>query len=328
MDISIASESDHPRIVEFFERNNFALRRPEWFTWKHAEDPCGESFILVAQDQGEVLATIAVIPQWFEYLGNRYTRLQLADALVHPEWRGKHLSSRLLGIMLEERTAGRWGPAFFLGFPGPVQTRAASANRGMQVLAVSSSWTYVLDPKRFGAGGPKPRLLSAPVTLMRMAVTSQSGRDMEVRSLAGGELDLTGFRPSDRISGIRDARFIEWRITRNPMKPREVLGVFAEGTLLGYCVGAPAGVDWEIIEHRFLCRHREGLAAILRFLHRDRGAASVSVCSFEVGASEDLPRLRFPRGKNTTDVYVNGLEELNLPLDAALWAVSLVDSDW
>lgn len=66
-----------------------------YFLWKHFENPMGQSFVLVAEEDGEILG-VRCFMRWEMLLdGKQYRAIRPVDTAVHPKAQGKGLFKKL-----------------------------------------------------------------------------------------------------------------------------------------------------------------------------------------------------------------------------------------
>src|SRR5918994_5166036 len=73
-----------------------AGRRPaEFFRWKHADNPFGPSFMLLAEADGRVVGLRAFMRWRFIVDGRELSAVRAVDTATHPEYQGIGVFSRL-----------------------------------------------------------------------------------------------------------------------------------------------------------------------------------------------------------------------------------------
>lgn len=93
-----ASPSDLPKILQLFEcclGTKGGSPTEAFWKWKHELNPFGESPVLLAEDNGEVIGLRAFLC-WNWKWGNKILRSYRAvDTATHPEWQGKGIFREL-----------------------------------------------------------------------------------------------------------------------------------------------------------------------------------------------------------------------------------------
>lgn len=335
MKISKASSEDHDKIIALFFENNFALLKLEWFEWKHLQNPCGDSIILKAEnDDGEIVATVALIPQKFFYLGKCYTALQAVDGVIKREIRGKRLFSQLMDAILSHRPSGVEDNYFYIGFPGPTNSKKALASSGWKYLMEFKTVEYILRPSKFRSF-PGGAILSKVMAIPLMAVRTimfhgAKVSRFQVKQVSVLPHDFDEQLCSNKVMGIRSASFLQWRVLANPKDHLELFYIVdSSETSVGYVIGRSRRDNYEILEWRFSQNQREGLTEFLRFLYTSNKCASATFIGFQNQESDrGSPPLGLHRCKSGCVVFVHGLEYAGLPSDPSLWDLTLLDSDW
>lgn len=68
---------------------------PELFRWKHADNPFGPSFMLVAESSGRLVGLRAFMRWRFEVDGRSVSAVRAVDTATHPDYQGRGIFSRL-----------------------------------------------------------------------------------------------------------------------------------------------------------------------------------------------------------------------------------------
>ena len=76
-------------------------RTREFLRWKHHSSPFGPSLGLVAMASGELVGLRLFLRWRFERAGTVYEAVRPVDTVVHPEWRGRGLFTRLTTALVE-----------------------------------------------------------------------------------------------------------------------------------------------------------------------------------------------------------------------------------
>jgi hypothetical protein len=331
MVISEATTADFDAIVNLFAAHEFALKRRDWFDWKHKLNPCGNSVVLKGEEDGKLVATASIVPQCFEYRGEIITALQAVDGFIVPEMRGRRLFSRVPEAILDYRPESSAEKYFYISFANVKNSRRALESAGWSLLGEFHARMYILHPEKLRSlpgGGLLRSGLAIPWCLYRFALFRGTG-DFTIKPLSGEQISLDQFRMPDKISGTRSSRFLDWRVKTHPYDRIESFAVFRKGEIAGYVISSDRGKSHIVLEWRFRHSPQECLATYLRFLYETRQASSVTFLQFggpEIG--DKLPALGIDRGNTGGAVYVHGIEKAGLPSDPKHWAITYVDSDW
>ena len=76
-------------------------RPPEFFRWKHYDNPFGRSFMLLAEADGRVIGLRAFMRWRFSAAGRQVTAVRAVDTATHPDYQGMGVFSRLTRAALE-----------------------------------------------------------------------------------------------------------------------------------------------------------------------------------------------------------------------------------
>ena len=100
-----ATHSDLPGIIRIFEiclRESGNPPSLDFWKWKHIQNPFGESPVLLALHNEEIVGLRAFMP-WHWTLNNVvYQSFRAVDTATHPNWQRKGIFSRLTKQLLEE----------------------------------------------------------------------------------------------------------------------------------------------------------------------------------------------------------------------------------
>jgi GNAT superfamily N-acetyltransferase len=77
-------------------------RPPDFFRWKHWDNPFGPSFMLVAESAGRLVGLRAFMRWRFEASGRTIEAVRAVDTATHPDHQGLGVFSRLTRAALEE----------------------------------------------------------------------------------------------------------------------------------------------------------------------------------------------------------------------------------
>lgn len=77
------------------------VRSPEFFRWKHLENPFGRSLMLVAESEGRIVGLRAFMRWEFASAERNLRAVRAVDTATHPEYQGRGIFSRLTREALE-----------------------------------------------------------------------------------------------------------------------------------------------------------------------------------------------------------------------------------
>jgi GNAT superfamily N-acetyltransferase len=298
-------------------------RTPDFFRWKHLENPFGQSLLLVAELDGEIVGLRAFL-RWGFTLGDRSLRaVRAVDTATREDQRGKGIFSTLTRAALAEL---RTDTDLVFNTPNG-SSRPGYLKMGWHEVGRVPVWVQVRRPIAFARG-----LRSAS------SVTTRPGREIDVDAPhasegLGHDAELRAFleqleRPADRLATPYTPEYLEWRYANAPLGYRAIIARDAGG-IQGIAIFRvrPRGVLWEATIAEILVRPGDTAAASDLF---GRVAASASVdhltCHFSPGSTQLTAArrrwfIRSPKGDLI--LTVNRLREgLDVVSDLASWAVS------
>jgi len=298
-------------------------RTPDFFRWKHLENPFGESLLLVAEIDGEIVGLRAFL-RWGFTLGDRSLRaVRAVDTATREDQRGKGIFSTLTKAALAEL---RTDTDLVFNTPNG-SSRPGYLKMGWQEVGRVPVWIKVRRPVAFARG-----LRSAT------SVTTRPAREIVVDAPSaaaglGDDADLRPFleqldRPAERLATPYTPGYLTWRYANAPLGYRAIVTRDADG-IRGIAIFRvrPRGVLWEATIAEILVRPGDTAAASDLF---DRVAESAPVdhltCHFSPGSTQlaAAKRRRFLRSpKGDLILTVNPLHDgLDLISDLGSWAVS------
>ena len=77
-------------------------RPPEFFRWKHLENPFGRSYMLLAETEGMVVGFRSFMRWKFELSGGSVRAVRAVDTATHPDYQGLGIFRRLTTTAIEE----------------------------------------------------------------------------------------------------------------------------------------------------------------------------------------------------------------------------------
>ncbi|ELY48948.1 GNAT family N-acetyltransferase [Natronolimnohabitans innermongolicus] len=107
---------DRRAFLSLYEQVFDRERSAEWFRWRFEESPYVDHVpIVVADDGGEIVGCRSFFPLEVRVGGADRLALQPCDTMVHPDYRGQGLFSRMNAVAVDRYTDG--DPAFCFNFP-------------------------------------------------------------------------------------------------------------------------------------------------------------------------------------------------------------------
>ncbi|RKQ42313.1 acetyltransferase (GNAT) family protein [Roseivirga pacifica] len=108
MEIRKATEKDIPAIVELLRLSlgeGLIKKSEEAWRWKHIENPFGESPVLVAEENDQLIGVRAMMQWSFELNGRIYRAVRAVDTATHPEHQGRGVFKKLTLALIDQLTA-------------------------------------------------------------------------------------------------------------------------------------------------------------------------------------------------------------------------------
>jgi len=322
-------DRDEPDVLELLRASlgegPAGERTPEFFRWKHLENPFGRSFMLVAEEEGRIIGLRAFL-RWILRTGDRELRaVRAVDTATHPEFRGMGVFSRLtleaLGALREEAD---------LVFNTPnAKSLPGYLKMGWRKVGRVPVWIRVRRPVTFARG---LRSLDRPAARGR-AGPPPGG---EEASTALREEGLSLLRedavaPGDAWATPRSSEYLRWRYGRAPGLGYRVVRDEVAGEVRGMAIYRvrPRGSLWESTIAEVIVRRGDAVTAG-RLLRAAALASPVDHAAFSIPgrwAGSGVRRagyLRAPRGMTlVAKTLTEGIEPD--PKQMGSWALSLGD---
>jgi GNAT superfamily N-acetyltransferase len=206
-------DGDAPRVLELLlaafgawpGARVLAHDRPaEFFHWKHETNPHGASFILLAEEEGRLIAMRAYM-HWPLLAGGVPTgAVQAVDLATHPDFRGKGVTSQLSRQAIATL---RETKRFAFGLPNEM-SRSQSRKVGWRPVGRLPVWVRVCRPLNIVRGARSMR--GAPTGRPR-AVDAPPADSVLARAEWIGELLRAAHPGGDRFSTDADLAYLRWR---------------------------------------------------------------------------------------------------------------------
>jgi GNAT superfamily N-acetyltransferase len=230
---------DLPAVLELLDASlgggPAGRRPPEFFRWKHLENPFGPSLLLVATHGRQLIGLRAFMRWRFLAAGRTYTAVRAVDTATHPDHQGKGVFSRLTRAALE---AVEGDVDLVFNTPnsksGPGYLKLGWREVGRVPVAIR-----VRRPLRVAAGRrtrprPAPPVMAEPAAriLERSAAVA---RLLEREPAASG------------LATDRNLDYLRWRYGAAPLLDYRAVTDERDGELVGLAVFRvrPRGPLWE-----------------------------------------------------------------------------------
>jgi GNAT superfamily N-acetyltransferase len=305
-------------------------RSPEFFRWKHLENPFGASLLLLAESAGRIVGLRAFM-RWRFRVNDRSVRaVRAVDTATHPDHRGAGIFSRLTEQALRE-LQGEAELVFNTpndkSLPGYLRMGWRPVGRIPVAIRIRRPLTVLRDGRRLrsSTGSPRP---GRPTPGVDGETAAEALADPELPALLG----KVAAASTARFSVPRDAAFLDWRYGAAPLLDYRGMREHIEGVLAGIALFRvrQRGRLWESTVAELIVRPGDVRTAG-RLLRRVAGAAAVDhvACSFPSGsaparAARGSGFLRSPGGPTLTAKALR--EDLwPDPYERRSWALCLGD---
>jgi GNAT superfamily N-acetyltransferase len=214
-------------------------RPPEFFHWKHRENPFGSSFMLVAESEGRLVGLRAFMRWRFEGGGRSLAAVRAVDTATHPNFQGMGVFSRLTLAALEALT-GQVDLVFNTpnGASRPGYLKLGWREVGRLPVAVR-----VRRPLRLARGlrAPSGRLPAGPAVAAEPADRVLARTEPVEGLLAAARSD------DGRLRTPRDLGYLRWRYGSGPLLGYRAVTEEVGGALQGLAIFRvrPRGGAWE-----------------------------------------------------------------------------------
>jgi GNAT superfamily N-acetyltransferase len=302
-------------------------RVPEFFRWKHWENPFGRSYVLVAEAEGRIVGLRALMRWTFCSRDRMIPAVRAVDTATHPDYQGKGIFSRLTREAVE-------------ALRGDVDLIFNTPNEKSLPGYLKMGWRIVGKIPISVRVRSLPRIVGGLRDLRRAPSSHQLGpvadaeRAMDVLSDPGiGSLLEETFATSDARLGTRKgAEYLRWRYGAPHIDYRGVRE-HSGGSLTG--VGLfrvrPRGRLWESTVAEVIVRPRDTGTA-RRLIRKIVEAASVDhlTCYFPPGsvARRGARQAGFLPAPRRMTFVMNQLSQGRMrpdPYQLASWALTLGD---
>ncbi len=98
MEIRPAREEDLPAIIDLMRSSlgeSMIPKSESLWKWKHEENPFGKSYVLVAEENGELIGLRAFMQWKWIWQGKTYRAIRAVDTATHPDHQGKGIFKKL-----------------------------------------------------------------------------------------------------------------------------------------------------------------------------------------------------------------------------------------
>jgi GNAT superfamily N-acetyltransferase len=297
-------------------------RSPEFFRWKHHQNPFGQSFMLVAESAGQLIGLRAFLRWRFEGGGRSVQAVRAVDTATHSAYRGMGVFSRLTRTAVEE-LRGQVELVFntpnSLSRPGYLKLGWHEVGRVPVAIQVRRPLRMVRSARaRTGPRSPRPEVAAQPAA--RVLERGEQVARLLARS-----------RPANdgRLRTSRDVEYLRWRYGLAPLLGYAAVTEDDADGLRGLAIFRvrPRGGLWESTVAEVLVSAGDRSTA-RRLLRRVAAAAPVDHLTVHLGdETASGARRRLLPALGGIGLVVNPLSDDVRPDPGQLrsWALSLGD---
>jgi GNAT superfamily N-acetyltransferase len=181
-----------------------ADRPADFFRWKHESNPQGASFILVAEEDGRLLAMRAYMPWHLNADGAATGAVQAVDLATHPDARGRGLNTQLQRHAMVEL---RKNNAFSLGAPNDM-SKSQSRKAGWRPIGRLPVWLRLQRPLGVARG---VRSIRGPSHGPPPAVEAATAESVLAQADWAAALPRMARLDAGRYSAVGDLAYLRWR---------------------------------------------------------------------------------------------------------------------
>ncbi len=305
-------------------------RSPEFFRWKHLENPFGTSFLLLAESAGRIVGLRAFM-RWRFGVGDRSVRaVRAVDTATHPDHRGSGIFSRLTEQALHELRGGTelvFNTPNGKSMPGYLKMGWRTVGRFPVAIRIRRPLPVIRHARRMRSSvdAPPP---ARPVPRVDADTAAEALADRDLPALLG---ETAGGSPAQLATPL-DAAFLDWRYGAPALLDYRGMREHIGGVLAGIALFRlrQRGRLWESTVADVIVRPGDVRTAG-RLLRRVAGSAAVDhvACSFPpesepARAARASGFLRSPGGPTLTAKAMRGDLRPD-PYERRSWALCLGD---
>jgi GNAT superfamily N-acetyltransferase len=233
------AQEDEPRVLELLGRSlgggPLGQRSPEFFRWKHLDNPFGPSFMLVAERDDRIIGLRAFMRWRFRAAGHTFEAVRAVDTATDPDHQGLGVFRRLTTTAL----AALEGVVDLVFNTPNEKSLPGYLKMGWEPVGRIPVRVRVRNPVRFGRGfrslrdaeASETTAATAPPKVDAPLASEGLGSPGEVETL----LEQVG-APWERLSTPRDVAFLRWRYGSAPGFDYRVVREERDGRLRGLAV--------------------------------------------------------------------------------------------
>ena len=209
MNIRPATPEDKPAIIELLKQSlgeSLIPKSEGLWNWKHEQNPFGPSYVLLAEEAGQLIGLRAFMQWRWLWQGQEYKAIRAVDTATHPAHQGKGIFKKLTLQQLEACKAD--GVHFVFNTPNekskPGYLKMGWIEQGKMPLKFAVHQPLSLAYAKFFN---KQRFATEPVD------------PTPVQNWPSGISNLlTNYKMTDaQLTTITSAQYINWRYATNPL---------------------------------------------------------------------------------------------------------------
>ncbi|PKN89348.1 MAG: hypothetical protein CVU51_00750 [Deltaproteobacteria bacterium HGW-Deltaproteobacteria-1] len=255
-DIRLYKEGEEIDIISFINQFTMIKHTYEGWLWEYTKNPIDKNlFAIIRDDNNNLIATQALIPIFLTYRSKIILSAKSESTLVHPEYRGKNLFSRVYKLIFEilDDISCIWG---FTGALKPFK------NAGFEIAGhIQNTFTplkffkalhffsrrYVFKKLRFKnifylLGFFCIGIIISIRNMIFNWIALHRRHEIEISECAQDEIDFDKYTDvftksmPEVVTIYRDCRLMSWWIFNNPYREHKIFGIKRNDVLLGYFI--------------------------------------------------------------------------------------------
>jgi GNAT superfamily N-acetyltransferase len=200
MNIRQAIPTDKPAIITLLKRSLGESTIPKseaLWNWKHEQNPFGASYVLVAEEGGELIGVRAFMQWQWQWNNTIFKAIRAVDTATHPAHQGKGIFKKL--TLQQVETCKQQGISFVFNTPNeqskPGYLKMGWVEQGKMPLKIkvrlSAAWLF------FNRNN------------VNRTVTTQDWHTTVINRVSSNKQDY--------ISTVLSPKYIQWRYANNPL---------------------------------------------------------------------------------------------------------------
>lgn len=191
-----------------------------FFKWKYFSNPSGDALCLSVMHQGDMAGFCCMIPEEFYVFGNKMKIYKCCDLMVHPKYRKRGLSTKLI-LALSEHLR-RHGPLFLYTLCGKNATPGFLKNEWLK----SGDVYYYFKHRSY---------LKFKFLFYRMTRLYEEGILKRVDSIADLCKNYKFKIDNSKIHMVKNEAYFKWRLS-NLLYDYKITGYYEKDVLVGYVI--------------------------------------------------------------------------------------------